>query len=68
MNKLFLSHFRKDCYGDGDALQNRTPDDNKVESLDEENMYAVFVTYIEIYNNNVHDLLDDSVEDLITKK
>lgn len=54
--------------GEGDVLQMRTPDDTKVDSLDEENMYAIFVTYIEIYNNNVHDLLDDTFEDLITKK
>ncbi|XP_017135388.1 kinesin-like protein KIF23 [Drosophila miranda] len=28
--------------------------------LDEDNMYSVFVTYIEIYNNSVYDLLEDS--------
>ncbi|XP_026849643.1 kinesin-like protein KIF23 [Drosophila persimilis] len=28
--------------------------------LDEDNMYSVFVTYVEIYNNSVYDLLEDS--------
>ncbi|XP_016991763.1 kinesin-like protein KIF23 [Drosophila rhopaloa] len=28
--------------------------------LDEDNMYSVFVTYTEIYNNSVYDLLEDS--------
>ncbi|KAH8368864.1 hypothetical protein KR200_010699 [Drosophila serrata] len=28
--------------------------------LDEDNMYSVFITYIEIYNNSVYDLLEDS--------
>ncbi|KAK6642850.1 hypothetical protein RUM43_004352 [Polyplax serrata] len=59
---------RRDGLGEGDVLNVRTPDDTKVDSLDEDNMYAVFITYIEIYNNNVHDLLDDSFEDVITKK
>lgn len=27
-------------------------------SIDEDNMYSVFVTYVEVYNNNVYDLLD----------
>lgn len=27
--------------------------------IDEDNMYAVFVTYIEVYNNSVYDLLED---------
>lgn len=27
--------------------------------VDEDNGYAVFVTYIEIYNNSVYDLLED---------
>ncbi|XP_055689472.1 kinesin-like protein KIF23 [Lutzomyia longipalpis] len=27
--------------------------------LDEDNMYAVFVTYVEVYNNSVYDLLEE---------
>lgn len=28
--------------------------------IDEDNMYAVFITYIEVYNNSVYDLLEDT--------
>ncbi|XP_053972696.1 kinesin-like protein KIF23 [Hylaeus volcanicus] len=28
--------------------------------IDEDNVYAVFITYVEIYNNSVYDLLDDN--------
>lgn len=28
--------------------------------LDEDNMYSVFITYVEMYNNSVYDLLEDS--------
>lgn len=27
--------------------------------IDEDNMYAVFITYVEVYNNSVYDLLED---------
>ncbi|XP_016916709.1 kinesin-like protein KIF23 isoform X1 [Apis cerana] len=33
--------------------------------VDQDNVYAVFVTYVEIYNNSVYDLLED--EDIRTK-
>ncbi|XP_039751959.1 kinesin-like protein KIF23 [Pararge aegeria] len=31
----------------------------KIDGINEDNQYAVFVTYIEIYNNSVFDLLED---------
>ncbi|KAM3955684.1 kinesin family member pavarotti [Aphomia sociella] len=34
-------------------------DITKIEGLNEDNQYAVFVTYVEIYNNSVFDLLED---------
>lgn len=30
-----------------------------LQGIEEDNMYAVFVTYIEVYNNSVYDLLED---------
>ena len=35
---------------------------NKSETLDvdEDNAYAVFITYIEVYNNSVYDLLEEN--------
>lgn len=35
-------------------------DGARIAGVNETNLYAVFVTYIEIYNNTVFDLLDDS--------
>ncbi|XP_077298174.1 kinesin family member pavarotti [Arctopsyche grandis] len=32
---------------------------SKLQGIDEDCLYAVFVTYIEIYNNNVYDLLEE---------
>uniref|UniRef100_A0A1B6D3A1 Kinesin-like protein n=2 Tax=Clastoptera arizonana TaxID=38151 RepID=A0A1B6D3A1_9HEMI len=37
----------------------RIMDDTKVSCVAEDNMFAVFVTYVEIYNNCVYDLLED---------
>lgn len=34
-------------------------DVTKVEGINEDNQYAVFVTYVEIYNNSVFDLLEE---------
>lgn len=34
-------------------------DITKVDGINEDNQYAVFVTYVEIYNNSVFDLLED---------
>lgn len=27
--------------------------------INEDNMYAVFITYVEVYNNSVYDLLEE---------
>lgn len=37
----------------------RLPDPTKIEGVDEDNGYAVFVSYCEIYNNYVYDLLEE---------
>jgi kinesin family protein 23 len=37
----------------------RIPDGRKIENIKENYTYAVFVTYVEIYNNAVYDLLED---------
>ncbi|XP_015147597.1 kinesin-like protein KIF23 isoform X17 [Gallus gallus] len=40
----------------------------KVEEVDEDNVYSVFVSYIEIYNNYIYDLLEETPFDLIKPK
>ena len=37
----------------------REIDESQVVTMDQDNAYAVFVTYVEIYNNSVYDLLED---------
>jgi kinesin family protein 23 len=49
-------------------LSQRIPDSTKIESVVEDNTYAVFVTYVEIYNNAVYDLLEDVPEDTMRSK
>ncbi|XP_046753871.1 kinesin-like protein KIF23 isoform X2 [Diprion similis] len=49
--------------GDSDSDSNpmivREADESQVLPVEHDNVYAVFVTYVEIYNNSVYDLLDD---------
>jgi kinesin family protein 23 len=44
-------------------LSEKIPDSTKIESVKENNIYAVFITYVEIYNNGVYDLLEDVPKD-----
>lgn len=46
--------------GSGDSKTTYANDGTKVSGINETNLYAVFVTYVEIYNNIVYDLLDES--------
>ncbi|VVC96494.1 kinesin-like protein KIF23 [Leptidea sinapis] len=41
-----------------DLIMSNT-DASKIEGIKEDNQYAVFVTYVEVYNNTVYDLLED---------
>uniref|UniRef100_G3NNL8 Kinesin-like protein n=1 Tax=Gasterosteus aculeatus aculeatus TaxID=481459 RepID=G3NNL8_GASAC len=40
----------------------------KTEGVDEDSSYSVFVSYIEIYNNYIYDLLEENQEDAIKPK
>lgn len=40
----------------------------KVDSMDEDCSYSIFVSFIEIYNNYVYDLLEETPEDTIQPK
>lgn len=48
---------RKDS--DPEIASQASTDVSCLEGIDEDNMYAVFVTYIEVYNNSVYDLLEE---------
>lgn len=45
--------------GSGDAGKMYSNDGTRVMGLNENNLYSVFVNYVEIYNNIVYDLLDE---------
>lgn len=40
----------------------------KADGVDEDSSYSVFVSYIEIYNNYIYDLLEETAEDVIKPK
>ncbi|KAL7295722.1 hypothetical protein TKK_0011067 [Trichogramma kaykai] len=44
---------------ESNPMMSRETDDSKNISVDNDYVYAVFVTYIEIYNNSVYDLLEE---------
>lgn len=58
MNMKFSKMKRKDS--DPEIASRASTDiSGLVGGLDEDNMFAVFITYVEVYNNNVYDLLEE---------
>lgn len=58
MNARFgKNHRRKES--DPEIASQASADVSVLSGIDEDNMYAVFVTYVEVYNNSVYDLLED---------
>jgi hypothetical protein len=41
----------------------RNAETTRINIEDEDSVFSVFVTYVEIYNNCVYDLLDESVDE-----
>ena len=48
------------------AEHGRTSDPTCVDDIDDGNIFSVFVSYVEIYNNYVYDLLEEVPHDPIT--
>lgn len=44
---------------DPEIASRASTDVSQLEGINDDNMYAVFVTYVEVYNNCVYDLLED---------
>lgn len=57
MNTRFAKPKRKES--DPEIASQASSDPKCLDGIDEDNMYAVFITYIEVYNNSVYDLLED---------
>lgn len=51
-----------------DQYLNRVKDETTLPVGNEDSAYAVFVTYVEIYNNSVFDLLDESPIDMMKSR
>ncbi|KAF2903464.1 hypothetical protein ILUMI_02726 [Ignelater luminosus] len=54
--------------GGGDAKNNYENDGTKLRRVNENNLYAVFISYTEIYNNTVYDLLDETAGKVLQAK
>ncbi|XP_053648814.1 kinesin-like protein KIF23 isoform X1 [Cherax quadricarinatus] len=52
---------RRDTGGSQDTSQ-RIPDTSRIENIDDDNVFSIFVAYIEIYNNYIYDLLEELPE------
>ncbi|XP_059192027.1 kinesin-like protein KIF23 isoform X2 [Centropristis striata] len=46
----------------------KTEEGYKADGVDEDSSYSIFVSYIEIYNNYIYDLLEENQEDAIKPK
>ncbi|CAD7081536.1 unnamed protein product [Hermetia illucens] len=57
MNSRFTKPRRQDS--DPEIASQASNNTKILDGVDEDNMYAVFITYIEIYNNSVYDLLEE---------
>ncbi|XP_050689263.1 kinesin-like protein KIF23 isoform X5 [Eriocheir sinensis] len=56
---------RREAVGGGGSSQDssqRIPDTSRIDSLDEDNVFAVYISYVEIYNNYIYDLLEELPE------
>ncbi|XP_063699925.1 kinesin-like protein KIF23 [Culicoides brevitarsis] len=57
-SRLLKSGRRKDS--DPEIASQASTNAETLDGLDEDNMYAVFITYVEVYNNSVFDLLEET--------
>uniref|UniRef100_A0A336KG56 Kinesin-like protein n=1 Tax=Culicoides sonorensis TaxID=179676 RepID=A0A336KG56_CULSO len=58
LNSRLFKGRRKDS--DPEIASQASTDAEILNGIDEDNMYAVFVTYVEVYNNSVFDLLEET--------
>ncbi|KRT78637.1 Kinesin [Oryctes borbonicus] len=58
--KTNLRSLKCDKRGGGESKHLYSNDGMTISGISENNLYAVFISYIEIYNNTVYDLLDDT--------
>ncbi|XP_050460228.1 kinesin-like protein KIF23 isoform X1 [Cataglyphis hispanica] len=52
-------HRKLDSDGDSNPTVAHEPNESQTVMIEPDNAYAIFITYVEIYNNSVYDLLDE---------
>lgn len=60
-----VKHRKIDSDGDSNPTITHERNESQVVAIESDNAYAIFITYVEIYNNSVYDLLDE--DDIRTK-
>ncbi|XP_072748061.1 kinesin-like protein KIF23 [Anoplolepis gracilipes] len=58
-------HRKVDSDGDSNPTVAHERNESQIVMIEPDNAYAIFITYVEIYNNSVYDLLDE--DDIRTK-
>lgn len=66
MAARFAKSRRKDS--DPEVASRASAEASIISGLEEDNMYAVFISYIEVYNNSVYDLLEDNAQKTLQSK
>ena len=56
---FYFSRRKADSDSDSNPMILRSAEESQLIQVDPDNVYAVFVTYVEIYNNSVYDLLEE---------
>jgi len=68
---FFINHYYFRIFSFSNAsdpnLSKRLPDETKVDDIDNNAVYAVFVSYVEVYNKYIYDLLED-VRDCVASR
>ncbi|XP_060828110.1 kinesin-like protein KIF23 [Bombus pascuorum] len=59
-NGKAFRQFKGDGNNDDNENVLNSSNESEILDVDEDNAYSVFVTYIEVYNNNVYDLLEEN--------
>lgn len=63
-----LKKSRQKINSSNENLSNRIQDESVVEDVNRHNVYAVFVSYTEVYNEKIYDLLEKDARSIAKTK
>ena len=64
MIKDLKSSRRNPRRGGNDDFSDRIPDESFVSDLDSKAVYAVFISYVQVYNERIYDLLENDPREI----